>query len=91
MKTLTVVVLATGVIIGGYLFLENQATPLVYQLERTATTTEEYIEEVDVLDAAKAELERISQELDAEEARLLEERKEIDARLEAVRATRAGF
>ena len=45
----------------------------------------------DVIDEAKKELDRINAELDTEEAKLLEDRKAIDARLEKLRETRVSF
>ena len=59
-------------------------------------------QEVDVVEAAKAELERINIELDEEETRLLSEKEaveaqaaaevaEIEARLEQIRETRTSF
>lgn len=55
------------------------------------TSTVEAVEEVDVVDSAKAELERINLELDAEETRLMEERDVIDSKLEKIRETRMSF
>ena len=66
-----------------------------------ATTTVE-VEEVDMIQAAKAELDRINKELDLEETRLLEakaaveaqaaaEVAEIEIKLEEIRETRSGF
>lgn len=59
--------------------------------ERVATTTVEVVEEMDVIDAAKAELERINTELDLEEQKLLEEIKNREERLEQIRETRMSF
>jgi hypothetical protein len=47
--------------------------------------------EVDVIDKAKAELDRINAELDSKEQELLNQREAIDAELERLRETRAGF
>lgn len=66
-----------------------------------ATSTEVTVER-DLIDEAKAELERINAELDAEEMRLLEEKAAIEAeaaakldaveaRLEQIRETRVSF
>lgn len=57
----------------------------------SSTTTEIIKEETDVVAEANRELERISAELDAEETRLLEERQQIDDRLEQIRQTRMSF
>lgn len=59
--------------------------------EPTGTTTPIMQETVDVIEEARRELERINNELDAEETRLLEERGEIDSRLEEIRKTRMSF
>ena len=71
--------------------------------EREATVVETVVEEeTDLLDIAKQELERINSELDAEETRLLEDIKAIEAeaqakivekkaRLEKIRETRGSF
>jgi predicted nucleic acid-binding Zn-ribbon protein len=61
--------------------------------ERTASSSVPLIEEdvLDIIESARKELERINTELDAEETRLLEERKKLDARLEQIRETRSGF
>lgn len=73
----------------------------VVETPATATSTEEVLER-DLIDEAKAELERINAELDAEEMRLLEEKAAIEAeaaakleavelRLEQIRDTRLDF
>ena len=62
----------------------------------------EVIQEVDVIDSANTELERINTELDQEETRLLEKKAsnkadfeekqlELENRLEKIRETRASF
>lgn len=48
-------------------------------------------EEEDTIEKAKRELLRISQELDAKEKDLIEQRKQIDAELERLRQTRVSF
>jgi gamma-glutamyltranspeptidase len=73
----------------------------VVETPATATSTEVTVER-DLIDEAKAELERINAELDAEEMRLLEEKAAIEAeaaakleavekRLEQIRETRVSF
>ena len=52
---------------------------------------EEEVVEVDIVESAKLELERINLELDAEESRLLEERERIDSQLEQILETRTSF
>ena len=74
---------------GTTLFLENK--PVEYEVtpeENVATTT---IEQTDVLDDVRKELEKANQNLNAEEVRLLEERAVIDARLEEITAIRTSF
>jgi len=73
----------------------------VVETPAAATSTEVTVER-DLIDEAKAELERINAELDAEETRLLEEKAVIEAeaaaqldavekRLEQIRDTRVSF
>lgn len=92
MKTLIIVAVATvvGLAALSTIFLGDEVT---YVKEReVATTTEEIVvEEVDVIQAARAELERINKELDLEEQKLLEEQAAITARLDEIRETRMSF
>ena len=61
-------------------------------VEKEVTTEVETIEvEQDAIEKAKQDLERINAELDTEEAKILEERKALDARLEKIREARLGF
>jgi len=104
MKTL----LLTGVIVvvmGGLVANAKYGAPVEVtnvKLDTATTTVEAVEEEVDMIEAAKAELDRINTELDAEETRLLEakaaveaqaaaEVAEIETKLEAIRDTRSGF
>lgn len=62
-----------------------------YQKVEVIEVVEEIEENIDVVDSAKAELERINAELDEEEAKLLLEIDEREARLELIRETRTSF
>jgi len=62
-----------------------------YEAPEPITVEEVAIVEQDILDKAKADLERINAELDAEEAELLKQREVIDLRLEDLRKTRSSF
>lgn len=69
-------------------------TTVEYQNDTATTTVVEMVEEteeVDVVEKANAELERINTELDAEESQLLQEREAIDARLERIQEIRSSF
>lgn len=77
-------------LVAGLLFAYSIEHPTTY-VAPVAEVEEVTTQEVDVIDAAKAELERINQELDAEEQRLLEERSQIESRLEQIRSTRSSF
>lgn len=68
-------------------------TTVEYQNDTATTTVVEMVEEeqVDVVEKANAELERINTELDAEETQLLQEREAIDARLERIQEIRSSF
>lgn len=84
-------VVAAGVgFIYGYSLYQDMNQPQTY---KAATSTEAVIVEVevDVIEKARAELERINQELDVEEAQLLAEKAKIDARLESILETRMSF
>lgn len=59
--------------------------------EREVVEEVEVEEELDIIEESQKELERINAELDAEESRLIEERNEIDVRLEKIIETRKSF
>lgn len=91
-KTLAVGILLTGTM--GVLVANVPSATEVIQVkpQTSASSTEAVVEvEEDVIEKANRELERINNELDAEETRLLEERNAIDARLEQIRETRTSF
>jgi tRNA(Phe) wybutosine-synthesizing methylase Tyw3 len=83
--------IAIAVVVGMYMTVEifyNQDVVV----EKEVTTEVETIEvEQDAIEKAKQDLERINAELDTEEAKILEERKALDARLEKIREARLGF
>jgi len=83
--------IAIVIVVGMYMTVEifyNQDVVV----EKEVTTEVETIEvEQDAIEKAKQELERINAELDTEEAKILEERKALDARLEKIREARLGF
>lgn len=68
-----------------------ESTPTEYVKEETTLEVVEEIVEVDAIEKARIELERINNELDIKEQELLEERKAIDAELERLRQTRVSF
>jgi RPA family protein len=83
------IVLAMSVAVVAKFNLFNDTVTVIQE-----SVTEEVIEEVpelDLIDSAKAELERINLELDQEEEKLLLEIKEREARLELIRETRTSF
>ena len=99
--SLVVVVLLGGITYG---ILNEQASIVVQNVQPEVETVEQVEEtvEVDMIEAAKAELERINTELDAEETRLLEDKAaveakaaaevaEIESKLEQIRETRTSF
>jgi len=90
--------------VGSYLNKPLNVSGVQDGVVSATSTTMEVVpeEEIDVVESAKVELERINQELDAEETRLVEERKriqaekdaelkEIDARLDEINQTRVSF
>ena len=87
----------TIIIALGIVFLMGVALELKFNndVEVIKIETEEVIEEetpeIDVIDSAKIELERINTELDAEEVKLLQEIEERETRLESIRETRTSF
>ena len=87
-----VLILVGGIILAGIL---NDKSAVVQYTAPVATSTDSttipVVEHRDVVEEARAELERINNELDAEEVRLLEEIQERESRLEDIRATRMSF
>ena len=106
MNKSTLVVVGLIVVVMGGLIINANIKPL--EVENTVQTVEEpsvvdeEVLEVDVVEQAKTELDRINAELDAEETRLLEEKAQVEAkaaadvaelesRLEKIRDTRTSF
>ena len=89
-KTLVVGMLLAGTmgVIVTYIPVDEEV--VINQPLISATSTDPVVEE-DVLEKANRELERISRELDEEEARLLQEIADREARLEQIRQTRTSF
>lgn len=84
--------LAFAIIIAGGMWLAVMLNPTEETYERPITEeVPVVVEEIDIVDKARQDLERINNELDFEETRLLEERAQIDARLEEIRETRVSF
>lgn len=88
-------ILLVGVIVGAAVYFGGQ---YVYEQRNqpvhvpTATSTPDIIEEYqDVLDESQQELQRIKNELNAEETKLLEEIDEREGRLERIRELRLSF
>lgn len=107
-QTLTRVAIAIAIVGGMWAlvtFIPNETSVMNERSDNVITKEVEVtpeVEDVDVLDAAKAELERINLELDAEETRILEDQAaaraeyeaksaEYEARLERIRETRTSF
>ena len=95
-----IVVILGGMAYNGYLNEPTEAENVKVEKE-TVEQIEETVE-VDMIEAAKVELERINAELDAEETRLLEDKAaveakaaaevlEIESKLEQIRETRTSF
>jgi hypothetical protein len=95
MKRIFGAVIGLGVVIGlGYILLGGSTITVENEPQTLATSTSATVEEeveLDVIDSATIELERINQELDAEEQKLLQEIEERKARLERIRETRSSF
>lgn len=92
MKLALGVVIGLGMIGGVTYILLGGNDYVAEQTNATSTVVaEQAVEEIDVIDAAKAGLEKINTDLDQEETNLLEERAAIDARLERIRETRTSF
>ena len=90
-------ILVIGVAIACAIFFAPQYVTS-FNTQGVATTTQsvatpafKLIEEKDVLDESQEELERIKRDLDAEEAKLLEEIEERELRLERIREIRLSF
>jgi hypothetical protein len=82
------------ILVLGFVWASQQEN--TYTAENTATSTDEVIIEMpvleeDVIERAKTELDRINQELDEREQELLEQRQHIDTELDRIRETRLGF
>jgi len=92
-RIMKAIIIAVAIVIGMVVILQLQhSTEYVAEpveiMEVEVTPTEE---ELDVIDKARQELERINKELDVKETELLEQRKQIDAELERLRQTRVSF
>jgi hypothetical protein len=86
MKTLTVVVLATGVIIGGYLFFSSSSTmSVVNEIKevQTVEVTPDWAQDEDAVKAAQAVIRK--KELEALEAQMVAEIRAKQAELDEVR------
>ena len=102
MKT---IIIATGlVIVMGVLvhYFDNSEEVIFNEKPQVSATSTEVVVEEDVIEKANRELERINQELDDEESRLLEKQELLDleyasssdiiqSRLEEIRETRTSF
>lgn len=90
MKNILITLVGIGMIVALVIFGESKTV-----VENTALETQviekEVVKEKDVLEKARADLERVNAELDAEEAALLQEREVLDARLEEIRELRSSF
>jgi len=93
MKRIFGAVVGLGIVIGlGYILLGGSTIEVVNEPQTLATSTSAVVEEeLDVIDSASIELERINAELDAEEQKLLQEIDARKARLERIRETRTSF
>ena len=92
-----------GTLLSNWEVIENAFdTSVSYQKAETIEVEDVVEVEVDVIDSAKAELERINFELDEEETRLLDmkaqnqlefdaKQLELENRLETIRETRTSF
>lgn len=100
------VAIITGLVIvmsvGLYFVYTNEEVIAVNPQTMSTTTVETVVEEVDVIDSAQAELDRINAELDQEETKLLGEIEQIEAdaqaridakkaRIEKIQETRTSF
>ena len=86
-----------GVILVGVVVTIAQLVPVDSDSTYVREDTVEVIEaeeptvEVDTIEEARKDLERINAELDVKEQELLEQKKAIDAELERLRETRVSF
>jgi phosphopantothenate synthetase len=87
MKRLAIVAIVLTAILGGVALTQIDNEPV----EFTAPQVIEKEVEVDLIQKAQEELERINQELDAEEQKLLQEIEERKTRIENIHKTRASF
>ena len=94
-------VLVVGVVVAGVEALNRSNSLEVVKIDKEEFV-KEVVQEVDVIDSANTELERINTELDQEETRLLEKKAsnkadfeekqlELENRLEKIRKTRTSF
>ena len=94
-------VLVVGVVVAGVEALNRSNSLEVVKIDKEESV-KEVVQEVDVIDSANTELERINTELDQEETRLLEKKAsnkadfeekqlELENRLEKIRKTRTSF
>ena len=102
---MTKYIIIAVVVMVGAAAASQLGTSTVVQNERVASSTVEVREveiEVDVIEAAKAELDRINNELDLEERKLIDQQalldaeyasktKAVTARLDEIRETRMSF
>ena len=104
MNKTTVIALCFVLVVGVVAGVEalNRSNSLEVVKIETEESFEEVVQEVDVIDSANTELERINTELDQEETRLLEKKAsnkadfeekqlELENRLEKIRETRTSF
>ena len=95
MKTIIMTIVVVGVVASLVSYKLNNE-PISYVKEHTVEVfkeveVKEEVKEVDVIEKARLELEKINTDLDSKEKELLEERKAIDAELERLRQTRVSF
>ena len=104
MNKTTVIALCFVLVVGVVAGVEalNQSNSLEVDKIDKEEFVKEVVQEVDVIDSANTELERINTELDQEETRLLEKKAsnkadfeekqlELENRLEKIRKTRTSF
>ena len=91
MKYILIVAVIAVVGVGLFSTVGKEVTYEREVVAETATTTVEQIDAIDVLDEAQQALDKANALLDEEEARLLEERGVIDARLEEIVKKRTSF
>lgn len=93
MRRLLLGIVAAGIVLVGigYVQTNYDGTFVVENPKEQVEVIEEVIEDEDVIENARIELERINQELDAKETELLAEIAELELQVEKIRETRAGF